>query len=161
MVFNCSKNGKKIYYLYGVSGHGKGLVDAMSRFGVKGPIRRAVVIHDFSYKSAQNIFIYLSKLFEADNQKKHFLLQTETISARQTKNNAVKIVGCRNLHMICFFPDGSLQTKQRIYSCLSCLYGDFINCVDETGSLLFPTKKNDSDSSSCDSDSDEESIEAG
>ena len=27
---------------YGVSGHGKGLVDAMSAFGVKNPIRRAV-----------------------------------------------------------------------------------------------------------------------
>ena len=28
---------------FGASGHGKGLVDAMSGFGVKGPLRRAVI----------------------------------------------------------------------------------------------------------------------
>ena len=34
---------------YGTSGHGKGLVDAMSSFGVKAPIHRAVLMEDFSY----------------------------------------------------------------------------------------------------------------
>ena len=35
--------------LYGTSGHGKGLVDMMSSFGVKVPIRRDVLTEDFSY----------------------------------------------------------------------------------------------------------------
>ena len=33
----------KILVYYGVSGHGKGLVDAMSSFGVKAPLLRAVI----------------------------------------------------------------------------------------------------------------------
>ena len=32
-----------IYIYYGAPGHGKGLVDAMSGFGVKGPLRKAVI----------------------------------------------------------------------------------------------------------------------
>ena len=44
---------------YGVLGHGKDLVDAMSAFGVKGPIKKAVLREDFSYHKALDIQEYL------------------------------------------------------------------------------------------------------
>ena len=37
---------KTIIFYYGVKGHGKGLVDAMSGFGVKGPLRNAIITND-------------------------------------------------------------------------------------------------------------------
>ena len=42
------KTQKMVIVYYGVSGHGKGLVDAMSGFGVKGPLRREVITSNFS-----------------------------------------------------------------------------------------------------------------
>ena len=57
---------RKIIVFYGVSGHGKELVDAMSAFGVKNPIRRAVWTENVSYKKAGDVFNYLVQHFEAD-----------------------------------------------------------------------------------------------
>ena len=41
------KIGKPVLVYYGVNGHGKGLVDAMSGFGVKTILRRAIVTDNF------------------------------------------------------------------------------------------------------------------
>ena len=38
---------------YGPSGHGKGLVDAMSAFSIKGPLLKAVITDNFKYNSAK------------------------------------------------------------------------------------------------------------
>ena len=77
-VFNfwsslAKKLNKTIIVYYGVSGHGKGLVDAMSGFGVKGAIRRAVVTKNFSFTTAEDIYNYLYNLFEIDEQKRALL----------------------------------------------------------------------------------------
>ena len=37
------KYSKTILLYYGISGHGKGLVDSMSSFGVKGPLRKSII----------------------------------------------------------------------------------------------------------------------
>ena len=49
---------------YGVPGHGKGLVDSMSGFGVKTPLRRNMLINGDFYRSSYQIHRYLSKLFQ-------------------------------------------------------------------------------------------------
>ena len=77
-VFNfwsslAKKLNKTIIVYYGVSGHGKGLVDAMSGFGVKGPIWRAAVTKNFSFTTAEDIYNYLYNLFEIDEQKRALL----------------------------------------------------------------------------------------
>ena len=41
------KYNKTIILYYGVSGHGKGLVDSMSSFGVKGPLRKSIMTENF------------------------------------------------------------------------------------------------------------------
>ena len=55
---------------YGVSGHGKGLVDMMSGFGVKGPLRRAVITSNFSYSNAVDIYNFLIDKFSNNMKKK-------------------------------------------------------------------------------------------
>ena len=39
---------------YDMSGHGKGLVDAISGFGVKGSLRRAVINSNFNYGNSRD-----------------------------------------------------------------------------------------------------------
>ena len=43
--------GKIVISYYGASGHGKGLVDAMSGFGAKEPIRKAVYRKNLTTRS--------------------------------------------------------------------------------------------------------------
>ena len=44
---------KTVLVYFGVSGHGKGLVDAMSGFGVKQPLRLAIIQQDIFFQSAE------------------------------------------------------------------------------------------------------------
>ena len=98
---------KKIVSFYGTSGHGKGLVDAMSSFGVKAPIRRAVLTEDFSYRNAKDIFDYLTLLFGNDINKHYILLDGDEIQdVKNSVSGSYKIKKCRSLHMISYFPDG-------------------------------------------------------
>ena len=129
-----SQNRKVILY-YGVAGHGKGLVDAMSSFGVKAPLRRAVITHDFTYNCASDIHSYLQKLFENDEQKHHFFLEDTTITEKIC-TQVLKVKDCQALHMICFKPNGSYCTKDNICSCQNCLLGEFLDSVNETENML-------------------------
>ena len=49
------KSNRNVVKYYGPSGHGKGLVDAMSAFGVKGPLQKEVITCNFQYSSSTNI----------------------------------------------------------------------------------------------------------
>ena len=121
---------------YGASGHGKGLVDAMSGFGVKGPIRKAVITEDFHYEffhyeCACDIVLLLKNLFHDDPHKQYFELSTDEIST--IDETILKSVNIMKHHMVSFFPDGSVQIKINMCSCENCLIGDFINCMFDPG----------------------------
>ena len=108
---------RKVIIYYGPSGHGKGLVDAMSVFGVKGPLLKAVVTNDFKYSSSKDIYEYMKELFKEDKQKVYFHIPVEeTVNFRCNEMKAVPIPGCvkESHHMICFKPDGSILTKINI-----------------------------------------------
>ena len=47
--------GKEVIIYYGASGHGRGLVDGMSSFGVKTPLRRQIINHDVYWSSVKEI----------------------------------------------------------------------------------------------------------
>ena len=70
-------------------------------------------------------------------------------------NGVLSIRGCQQIHMICFNPDGSIQTKINVCSCDNCMSGDFLNCYDEQG-LYFPPQltcqQEDSEDDSVDDD---------
>ena len=123
---------RKVIIYYGHSGHGKGLVDAMSSFGLKGPLLKAVIR-------------------QSDNQKLYFDVPVEDIvSLRSDGGKPLKITGCvkDSYHMICFNPNGSILTKINICSCYDCLEGKFMDCSLEKGKLLMGGEADDEDYSS-------------
>ena len=77
-----AKEHKKNYIIhYGVSGHGKGQVDAMSGFGVKSPLHKAIVIENFFYTTskwkwkwllacASQIYSFIAIIATSHHQKK-------------------------------------------------------------------------------------------
>ena len=52
---------KTFVYYYGVTGHGKGLVDAMSEFAIKTPLRKSIVTKDVFYDLAQRVYEFISE----------------------------------------------------------------------------------------------------
>ena len=134
---------------YGPSGHGKGLIDAMSAFGVKGPLLKAVLTKDFKYNSTKDIYEYLKELFKDDNQKLFFHIPIEsTVNHQQDERKPVPIPGWvkESHHMICFKPDGTIISKTNICSCNDCLEGNFMECCIEKGKLVMAGDDSDDDS---------------
>ena len=148
--FLAAKTNKHIVTFYGTSGHGKGLVDAISSFGVKAPIHRTVLTEDFSYLNAQNIYDYLTQFFQNDSKKHYYLIEKNEIEAKKERiEGPYRIQNCRPLDMISYFPDGSIQTKQHLCSCAECVVGNSIHCLSNLGAQIFSGDSlDDSDSGS-------------
>ena len=86
------KFNRKVLIYYGPSGHGKGFVDAMSAFGVKGPLLRKVLTEEFSYNSSEDICTAMKEHFEGDPQKHYFVIPAADILGKE--KNKVLIPGC-------------------------------------------------------------------
>ena len=78
----------------------------MSSFGVKVPIRRAVLTEDFSYWNAQDIYDYLIQLFRNDSENE-IEVEKEILGSYGTQK-------CRSLYMISYFPDGFMMTIMQV-----------------------------------------------
>ena len=125
---------KIIITYYGVSGHGKGLVDAMSRFGVKSPLRNAI--------TATDINEHLRRCKDASSNRKYFEIDAKKLNQRRsTESEKLEITGCSKQHIIAYHPDGSIQIKDNICACNHCLLGDLVNCAIEEGRLVGETKE--------------------
>ena len=126
-----------IIVYYGVPSHGKGLVDAMSWFGVKSPLRRVVITSNFCYKNYLDFCNYLTETFSSNDKKHYFVLDLETIAKRREDKQSLPIKLYREKYMISFSPDHSMQTKIYIWSCEECLKGAFTKCSYEAGKKFF------------------------
>ena len=105
MYLNLSSSiGKVVIAYYGVSGHGKGIVDAMSSFGVKEPLRKEIVQKDFWYTSSKDIFDFLTK--EKANEKMYVLSLTTKRRSVSKKKGLWEISnkGVQKTTHDCFFP---------------------------------------------------------
>ena len=137
---------KTVIAYYGVCGHGKGLVDAMSAFGVKTPLRRAVVTEDLKYSSAQDICDFLIKKFSDQfPEKQYYVIDKAALDARRENKEELKIKDCNAQHMFSYLPNGQVQSKANICSCDKCLKGDFINCTIEKGKIVEEGEDDDED----------------
>lgn len=52
---------RPIVIYYWVAGHGEGLVDVSSGFGVKDPLRKAIIIQDWFFNSSSDIAAFLGE----------------------------------------------------------------------------------------------------
>ena len=97
-----------IIVYYGVPSHGKGLVDAMSRFGVKSPLRRVVITSNFCYKNYLDFCNYLTETFSSNDKKHYFVLDLETIAKRREDKQSLPIKLYREKYLFTFSPDHSV-----------------------------------------------------
>ena len=116
---------KTIIIYNGAAGHWKGLVDAMSTFGVKDALRTAIITEDFFYKSAEDIYNLITDKKSLDETKSISICMMMLLNKKEWK------------HMLSFFPDGSVETKRNMCSCEFSLQGQFVSCEQQKGTILF------------------------
>ena len=59
---------KLVTLCYGASGHGRGLVDAMSSFVLKGPVRKEIITSVFYWSSAKDLEIKFNEMDMGENR---------------------------------------------------------------------------------------------
>ena len=123
-----------VLLFYGVPGHGKGLLDSMSYFGVNGPIRDAILREDFWYHNSQDFEGYLLLKFLEDETKKYYVLDPIELLKRNKEKMKFERErnGCKRMVMIAFIPDGKILVARNYCSCGHCLVGSFDSCSDDT-----------------------------
>ena len=85
--------------IYGAAGHGKGLIDAMSSFGVKSIIRKDIVTHDVWFDSAEDISDYLKR--RNNGRMEYTAINQETVNQkRRNVREGLKITGCMRMHLL-------------------------------------------------------------
>ena len=98
------KNNKTIILYYGVSGHGKGLVDSMSIFGVKGSLPKSIFTENFFLNHVEQVKEHLEQkhldkpIWLCKVVSEHHLAEK-----RKQPREEFKILQCKKLHG-CFFP---------------------------------------------------------
>ena len=60
MIDLATKYNGEIYWFYGEAGHGRGLIDAMAWFGVKGPLRQSIIEDDKWFPTAESMVDHFS-----------------------------------------------------------------------------------------------------
>ena len=129
------KSEKIVLVYYGVSGHGKGLVDAMSAFGVKGPLQRAVVTSDFSHSNSKDIYEFLHK-YHDDETKHYFLIDKDEITEKRKSKALLIIKDCIEKY-VSVFPSWLCADKVNICSCNVCIKGEFTSYSHDITKKLF------------------------
>ena len=120
-----------IIIYFGINGHGRGLVDACSSFGVKGPLRRAIITRDYYYETTDGLieFLEAEQIEKADEEKYYYAhLDSSEWSGKRSSRSELIIIGCQKMRMISFFPNGYFQTRRHMCSCQKCSLGRFNEC---------------------------------
>ena len=81
---------KCIILYYGIQGHGKGLVDAMSFFWVKRPLKHSILTDDKWFSSPEEMVSYLQGL-QTDNDMHCSLVdKSQLLKKREYRENMIK-----------------------------------------------------------------------
>ena len=89
--------------VYGEPGHGRGLVDAMSNFGCKGPLKHAITTKARISGSAElkRCLIFWKSFFDGDSTKHyHVIHEKDTAELRKAEKNEQKIAGSMKVYMV-------------------------------------------------------------
>ena len=112
------KHSIKIVWFYGEPGHGRGLVDAMSPFGCKGPLRK-LIIDDKNktewYDNVSEMKVALEGYFKDDKQKSYRLVDPNGLRVARRNRKGYEIKGCKKMHMICVDKNGTFYTKDLVH----------------------------------------------
>lgn len=87
---------KPVILYYGINGHGRGLVDAMSGFSVKTPLRNSIVKDDYFPETEQELLEFLNKIHSQDDKKYFkYIPRADIKETRSNKANGYPINGCQ------------------------------------------------------------------
>ena len=99
-------------WFYSEPGHGKGTVDAMSSFGVKGPLRNEILRKDVWFENADQMVSFLKQKFANDKTKEHHhILDADNAAKRKKKRKELVIQSCRKFHLIAISSDGQIHRQ--------------------------------------------------
>lgn len=127
--------GKIIVVYYGVAGHGKGLVDAMGGFGVKTPLRKAILLYEKLFYESQAMVDYLDGISENDNWF-YLMIDNDKLKEEREEKGEFVVKGCEALHMMSYKPNGVISGKQNICICEHCKKGELYRCSIEPGRIF-------------------------
>ena len=104
------KYNKTTILYYGVSGHGKGLVDFMSSFRVKGPCQKSIITEKKFFNDGEQVKEHLKqKHLHKPNLVYKVVSEDHLAERRKKPREEFKILQCEKLHMIAFFPDDRIM----------------------------------------------------
>ena len=102
-------------------------MDAKSSFGVKQPIKHAILTKDAWFPSADSMVSFLQQNFEEYN-----LIEEElTTKARAKKQGEHALKPCRCFHMIAVDPEGYFSKELYIREIDLCKFGTYADTVQK------------------------------
>ena len=117
----------KIIRIYGVAGQGKGLIDAISSFGVKSILRRAVIGLDQWFADSKKMCQYLR--FRNDERMVYSNIDPKFVDKRKSEKKKMKIKGCMLGHLFVYEPNSTkILMNEYLCDCESCLNLEFSSC---------------------------------
>ena len=122
-----NKYNATISRIYGAAGHGKGLKDAMSSFGVKGILRRHIIGNDEWFSNSAEICDYLN--LRGDSHMSYTSIESKAPDQKRMEKKGLVINGCMIQHMLIFKPHcNDVVAKQYLCDCKMCLSLSFDKC---------------------------------
>ena len=144
-----------IFWFYGEHGHGRGLVDSMSHFGCKGPLRYQITSTDAWFETAEEMLEYLKLHFENDDSKSYFCVDEKVLAdIRKKPRDEYKIEGCLKIHMISVNKNGDFTTRNILKTDENLLLLDTENLENEEEAMfsIFNNEHDFDDGNNADSD---------
>ena len=132
--YNCT-----IIRIYGAAGHGKGLIDAMSSFGVKAILRRDIISLDKWFANSAEIVDYLS--LRGDDRMTYVHIDEKSVDSVWQERKGEPLPGCQKCHLFVYEPGTSnVLMREYLCACEYCLNLEFSKCVSLTPPFqLIPT----------------------
>ena len=123
-----NKYNVRIIRIYGAAGHGKGLIDAMSSFGVKSILRRDIVSHDVWFSNSVEICEYLK--FRGDKRMYYSTVDPVTVDKNRQDRQEHVIDHCMINHLFDYKPHcNEVLIKEYLCDCELCLRFEFDQCL--------------------------------
>ena len=123
-----NKYNVRIIRLYGAAGHTKGLIDAMSSFGVKSILRKDIVDMHVWFADSAEISEHLD--LRKDPRMSYKVVNQTEVDNKRMQKIARKIQGCRMKHLFDYRPGCKVVfTKEFLCDCENCLDFQFDDCL--------------------------------
>ena len=116
-----------IIRLYGAASHRKGLVNAMSSFGVKSILRRDIIGLDVWFGNSTEMCDYLG--LHEDPRISYSVISQAEVDKKRMARTEKKIDGCMIKHLFKYKPnDHTVFMKEFLCDCDNCLDFNFSEC---------------------------------